>query len=88
MVTILMMSAKMATFSRLKKSYFEITVTNQTGIVSWVFLISFKDGGRKVSPKCHFLVFDVIKGRRRFKFKIFLHDPSVGKIFFRSSVSY
>ena len=87
MVIILMMSAKMATFSRLKKSYFEITVTNQTGIVSCVFLISFKDGGRKVSPKCHFLVFDVIKGRRRFKFKIFLHDPSVGKIFFKSSVS-
>ena len=28
-------------------------------IASYVVLVLFKDGGRKVSPKCHLYVFDV-----------------------------
>ena len=29
-----------------------------------VFLVLFKDGGRKVSPKCHLYVFDVTQGKQ------------------------
>ena len=32
-------------------------------IVSCVFLVLFKDGGRKVSPKCHLYVFGVNQGK-------------------------
>ena len=32
-------------------------------IVSWVFLALFKNGGRKVSAKCHLYVFDVNQGK-------------------------
>ena len=31
-------------------------------IASCVFLVSFKDGGRKVSPRFHHFVFDVNQG--------------------------
>ena len=39
------------------KSYFGLAE-----ITSYVFLISFKDGGRKVSPSFHLFVLDVNQG--------------------------
>ena len=57
-------------------------------IASFVFLVSFKDGGLNVSPRFHIFVSDFNQGmRRRWKFKIFLRDPRNGKILLRSSAS-
>ena len=57
-------------------------------IVSCVFLVLFKDGQRKASPKCHLYVFDVNQRKRRVESKIFMRGPKNGKMFLRSSASY
>ena len=58
-------------------------------IVSFVFLVLFKDGGPNVSPRFHIFVSDFNQGvRRPYEFKIFLRDPRDGKILLRFSASY
>ena len=44
-------------------------------IASFVFLVSFKDCGRRVSPRFHLFVSDVNKGmRKQGEFKISFYD--------------
>ena len=54
-------------------------------IASFLFVVLFKDGGRRVSPRFHlFLV--LIKGMKgRGGFKIFLRGPKDGKTLLRTS---
>ena len=60
----------------------------QAEIAPFVFLVLFKDGGRRVSPRFLILFLMLINGmRRRGEFKIFLHDARDGEILLRSSTS-
>ena len=53
-----------------KKSYL-----GPVDIASFVFLVSFKDCGRRVSPRFHLFVSDVNQGmRKRVEFKISFYD--------------
>ena len=57
-------------------------------LVSFVFLVLSKDGGRRVSSIFHLFFLMLIKGMgRRCEFKIFLCDPRDGNILLRSSAS-
>ena len=57
-------------------------------IASFLFLVLFKYGERRVSPRFHLFFLMLIRGmRRRSGFKFFLHDPRDGKILLRSSAS-
>ena len=52
-----------------------------------VFLLLFKDGGRRVGPKFHLLVLFIKKMRKLGEFKIFLRELRDEKILPRSSAS-
>ena len=58
-------------------------------IAFYVFLVLFKDGGRRVNPKFPFFFFlMLIKGTKRWGgFKIFLRSPRYRKTLLRSSAS-
>ena len=63
-----------------------------TEILSFVYLVQFKDGGRRVSLRLHLFVFDVDPGNEDFRCKrvgakIFLRGPRDGKVLLRSSTS-
>ena len=61
-------------------------------ISSFVYLVQFKDGGRRVSLRSHLFVSDVDPGNEDFMWKsvsakVFLHGPREGKVLLRSSAS-
>ena len=61
-------------------------------ILSFVYLVQFKDGGRRVSLRLHLFIFDVDPGNedfmcKRVGAKIFLRGSRDGKVLLRSSTS-
>ena len=65
-----------------------VVVTCSRKCFAFVFLVLFKNGGRRVSPRFHLFISDVNKTNKEGGFKIFLRVCKGGKILFTSSTSY